>query len=289
MQSITFFSTHRSVAMRSAHRVHFAGIQQIAPATEKFNRRLVQKLLRETAEKLKSPVNHAPEAQLNVVQGLLGELKKSGAPAVLMQCIEYGTEAHKNQKFGALPYNYHILSVAMYVAQQGGRLVDIMAGVLHDVVEDQGGEPRLLDIKNRFGDGLADIVLGCSYDPTPTFTFNSRQEKWVKNQMALLKHMESASPAVRMVKMADMKHNVTSSAANVLRAGPSFMDTFALGKMGELWKQFSRVERLKKTEGSNPFLRKLEKDLTRLTRLCNTTVDAVRQFNPWDSVPKHPV
>ena len=37
-----------------------------------------------------------------------------------------------------------------------------IAALLHDAVEDQGGEPRLSDIRNRFGDRVADIVRSCS-------------------------------------------------------------------------------------------------------------------------------
>jgi (p)ppGpp synthase/HD superfamily hydrolase len=37
-----------------------------------------------------------------------------------------------------------------------------IAGLLNDAVEDQGGETRLSDIRNRFGDRVADIVRSCS-------------------------------------------------------------------------------------------------------------------------------
>ncbi len=37
-----------------------------------------------------------------------------------------------------------------------------IAALLHDAVEDQGGAPRLNDIRNRFGDRVADIVRSCS-------------------------------------------------------------------------------------------------------------------------------
>jgi (p)ppGpp synthase/HD superfamily hydrolase len=37
-----------------------------------------------------------------------------------------------------------------------------IAALLHDAVEDQGGPPRLSDIRNRFEDRVADIVRSCS-------------------------------------------------------------------------------------------------------------------------------
>ena len=37
-----------------------------------------------------------------------------------------------------------------------------IAALLHDAVEAQDGETRLMDIRDRFGDRVADIVRSCS-------------------------------------------------------------------------------------------------------------------------------
>ncbi|MEI8334611.1 MAG: hypothetical protein WCH74_12295, partial [Chloroflexota bacterium] len=44
-----------------------------------------------------------------------------------------------------------------------------VAGLLHDAVEDCGGLPRLADVRDRFGDRVADTVLACS---------DSTDEEW---------------------------------------------------------------------------------------------------------------
>ena len=56
---------------------------------------------------------------------------------------------------------WYLLAVAATVLEYGGSEDMAMAALLHDAVEDRGGEPRLADIRNRFGDRVADIVRSC--------------------------------------------------------------------------------------------------------------------------------
>jgi len=56
----------------------------------------------------------------------------------------------------------HLLAVAATVLEDGGTEDMDIAALLHDAVEDQGGQPRLSDVRNRFGDRVADIVHACS-------------------------------------------------------------------------------------------------------------------------------
>ncbi|MGE3992527.1 HD domain-containing protein [Pseudorhodoplanes sp.] len=80
------------------------------------------------------------------------------------RALLYATHVHGGQvrKGTSTPYVAHLLAVGATVLEYGGSEDMAIAGLLHDAVEDQGGEPRLADIRNRFGDGVADIVLACS-------------------------------------------------------------------------------------------------------------------------------
>jgi (p)ppGpp synthase/HD superfamily hydrolase len=55
-----------------------------------------------------------------------------------------------------------LLVVSATVLEYGGDEDLAIAALLHDSVEDQGGKPRLEDVRNRFGDRVANIVKGCS-------------------------------------------------------------------------------------------------------------------------------
>jgi (p)ppGpp synthase/HD superfamily hydrolase len=57
-----------------------------------------------------------------------------------------------------------------------------IAGLLHDAAEDQGGEPRLADIRNRFGDRVADIVHACS-DSVVNTAAGQQKEDWRTRKM----------------------------------------------------------------------------------------------------------
>ena len=83
------------------------------------------------------------------------------------RALLYATHVHGGQtrKATPVPYLAHLLAVAATVLEYGGSEDMAIAALLHDAVEDQGGEPRLAGIRNRFGDRVADIVRSCSDSP----------------------------------------------------------------------------------------------------------------------------
>ena len=81
------------------------------------------------------------------------------------EALRFAAEAHAEQSRKGKPdepYLSHILIVAGMVAHYGGDEDQIIAGVLHDAVEDAGGEAMAHDIRARFGERVASIVLECS-------------------------------------------------------------------------------------------------------------------------------
>ena len=79
--------------------------------------------------------------------------------------LRFAAEAHAEQARKGKPdepYLSHILTVAGMVAHFGGDEDQIIAGVLHDAVEDAGGATMADRIRREFGDRVADIVLECS-------------------------------------------------------------------------------------------------------------------------------
>jgi (p)ppGpp synthase/HD superfamily hydrolase len=64
----------------------------------------------------------------------------------------------------------HLLGVASLVLGATGHIDPhmvtedmVIAALLHDAVEDEGGLPRLRDIEAKFGNKVAKIVEGCTY------------------------------------------------------------------------------------------------------------------------------
>jgi (p)ppGpp synthase/HD superfamily hydrolase len=82
--------------------------------------------------------------------------------------VAYTAVAHAGQvrKVTDVPYLAHLLSVAALVLEHDGDELQATAGVLHDVVEDCGGQRRLEDVRARFGTDVADLVHALS-DASP--------------------------------------------------------------------------------------------------------------------------
>ena len=84
----------------------------------------------------------------------------------VVTAIQFGREAHLGQsrKTGE-PYFTHCLHTARILAAlvpaEGQRAVDtVVAGLLHDVVDDTGR--TLGDVRKEFGEKVADLVDGVS-------------------------------------------------------------------------------------------------------------------------------
>ena len=80
------------------------------------------------------------------------------------RALLYASQIHGEQtrKGTDIPYVAHLLGVASLVVEEGGDEDQAIAALLHDAVEDQGGQPQLVDIRARFGDRVATIVDGCT-------------------------------------------------------------------------------------------------------------------------------
>jgi len=84
-----------------------------------------------------------------------------------------------------------------------------IAALLHDAVEDQGGEPRLMDIRNRFGDRVADIVRSCS-DTVVNSSAGQQKEDWRTRKTNYIAHLSLVDEETLLVSPSDKIHNARS-------------------------------------------------------------------------------
>lgn len=142
----------------------------------------------------------------------------------------YALKMHSKQKRKGtqIPYIAHLLAVASLVMEDGGDEDQVIAALLHDAPEDQGGLVTLAEIRAKFGEHVADIVRGC------TDSFETPKPPWRERKEAYLMHLPEATPEVRRVSLADKLHN-TRSILNDLQRGESIWGRFSGGKTGTLW------------------------------------------------------
>ena len=144
----------------------------------------------------------------------------------------YLVHGDQRRKGTGIPYIAHVLGVTALAIEYGASEDESIAALLHDAAEDGGGEATLAEIRARFGDAVADIVLGCSdslvEDPEDKLPWLERKENY-------LAHLEGASRSVCLVSAADKLHNVRSIIRDYHEHGDAIWDRFQGKRDGTLW------------------------------------------------------
>lgn len=171
------------------------------------------------------------------------------------QALVYAVRLHGDQmrKGTNIPYVSHLLSVAAIVLENGGDEDQAIAGLLHDAVEDQGGLPRLEEIRKLFGEKVAFIVDEC------TDSYQTPKAPWLERKKQYLDHLPEAPPEVRLVSIADKVHNARSLLATLQKEGPSAWSRFNGGEEGTAW-YYNKLVKIYQETGDDY----LTKELTRL-------------------------
>jgi (p)ppGpp synthase/HD superfamily hydrolase len=181
----------------------------------------------------------------------------------LEEALGYAARVHRDQvrKGSSVPYVTHLLAVAAIVGENGGTEEEVIAALLHDAPEDRGGEARLAEIRERFGDEVADIVAG------NTDTFEDPKPPWRERKEAYVAHVAHAPRSVRLVSAADKLHNARSVLADLHSLGEDLWPRFNGGEEGTLWYCRALVEAFE-AAGSNPIVEELDRVVGELERLA---------------------
>jgi len=150
-----------------------------------------------------------------------------------------------------VPYITHLMSVAALVAEFGGDEQQVIAGLLHDAVEDQGGAATLEQIHRRFGQRVARIVEDC------TDTDQMPKPPWRERKEQFLDHLrDGAADDSVLVAAADKLHNARSIVAELTRYGPEVFNRFNGGREGTLW-YYRAVTECLRERGAGPIVAEL--------------------------------
>lgn len=137
--------------------------------------------------------------------------------------------AEQRRKGTGVPYVAHLLAVASIALEHGANEDEAIAALLHDAVEDQGGIVIADEIRRRYGDAVANIVLGCTDAevlPKPP---------WRERKEAYIAHLASAPPSVLLVSASDKLHNARSTLSDYRTQGEELWSRFRGGREGTLW------------------------------------------------------
>jgi guanosine-3',5'-bis(diphosphate) 3'-pyrophosphohydrolase len=123
---------------------------------------------------------------------------------ILRKCYEFADKMHINHKRSSgESYIIHPLNVSATLIKLKMDLDSIMAGLLHDVVEDCDVSPE--EISKLFGQTVAQIVVGCT--KISKIKFKTKEESQAENFRKMVVAM-AQDLRVIIVKLADRMHNM---------------------------------------------------------------------------------
>ncbi len=177
-------------------------------------------------------------------------------------CFAAALHAGQRRKISGEPYLAHLMAVAALVREHGGDEDEVVAALLHDAVEDQGGWSTLEEIRRRFGRRAAKIVEGCSE------TAETPKPPWRPRKEAQLARLRAASASVRLIAAADKLHNVRCLLREYRRGGEAIWAHFHGGREGALWHSRAVADALNQG-GDSPLVAELQRAVAELEKICS--------------------
>ncbi len=182
--------------------------------------------------------------------------------------LRLATKAHRsqNRKGSDVPYITHLVHVSAILLRHGYPIEVAIAGLLHDIVEDQGYD--LSRIRDQFGTQVAEIVAALSERKTDA---RGAKRRWEVRKREALEHLRRASPEAVAVKAADTLHNARSIALDARRDGPEIWQRFTRGPelMLDNYRHILQIAR--ERLGDHPLVDELADSVEDLARVVGQT------------------
>jgi (p)ppGpp synthase/HD superfamily hydrolase len=186
------------------------------------------------------------------------------------RAIDYARHLHIGHRKGtSIPSMAHLLGVASLVMGEVGR-VDFpvtedmaIAALLHDAVEDHGGEPRLRDIERNFGKDVARMVDGLS--DTLVEDANNK-EPWEKRKADYIERLRVEPADVQLISAADKLYNARTVLDEYRTVGSEVWKRFKRGRNEQLW-YFNELLKVFNASGRNRIVDELERVVAELDRI----------------------
>jgi (p)ppGpp synthase/HD superfamily hydrolase len=182
------------------------------------------------------------------------------------EAMAYAVEIHAGQirKGSSAPYVSHPMAVCSLVLEDGGDEDEAIAALLHDAVEDGGGQPVLEEIRRRFGEKVAGIVSDC------TDTDQEPKPPWLERKTRHIAHLRQTGPASRRVACADKLHNARSILFDYNVVGEELWKRFTGTREQVLWYFRSLVEAFRETD-SGPMSEELARVVSEIERRARSS------------------
>lgn len=158
----------------------------------------------------------------------------------LERALRWAASCHQGQtrRGSGVPYVEHVMAVAMILDRLGFDEDVVIAGLLHDAVEDT--DVTLDAVEAQFGAQVAELVAHCSEVKTDA---EGRKRPWIDRKRDHLEALRHAPDSARAVVLADKLHNLISIDLD-LQEGVPVWTHFHAGRDDVLWYYRTSIERL---------------------------------------------
>jgi (p)ppGpp synthase/HD superfamily hydrolase len=181
------------------------------------------------------------------------------ARAVVFAALSH---AGQRRKGTMVPYIVHPCTVALRLQRYGAEEDVIIAGVLHDVVEDAG--VSLDAIRHEFGDRVAELVAAVSEQKRSA----DGEIPWETRKRVALARLPAAGPSAALIKAADALDNIWTICADLERVGPDVWARFKRGRESQLWLYRQTLAVCRAILGDHQIIRDLEAAVNRLDQIA---------------------
>ena len=146
---------------------------------------------------------------------------------LLDYAIYFATRAHTGQKRKTdnhVDMIFHPFTVGMILQRANASTNCVIAGILHDVVEDT--KYTLEDIKEEFGIEIAEIVEGVS---------ENKSLPWKQRKIEAIEKVKTANLDVKLVEAADKINNLETMYSLYQDMGEKIWESFNKPKEEQKW------------------------------------------------------
>jgi (p)ppGpp synthase/HD superfamily hydrolase len=172
----------------------------------------------------------------------------------------------QNRKGNDLPYITHVVHVAQILCHYGFPEDVVVAGLLHDVVEDQNYP--LAKIEEQFGPQVAEIVAALSERKRDD---EGEKRPWEARKEEALEILREASTEAVAVKAADTLHNAHCLAQDLRREGAHTWTRFSRGPDATQWYYGQVLQLARERLDDHPLVAELSDALEDVVRAIQET------------------
>lgn len=159
------------------------------------------------------------------------------------KAIKFVVDAHRGQKRkGTMrPYVFHPIEVGRLLSRNGERTALVVAGILHDVLEDT--EIGVEELRAEFGDEVAGLVSAVSVP--------DHKKHWKEKKTHTIEYLRHrASHDTRMIECADKLANITDICYDLQVQGDGLWKRFNAGYEEQKWYYQELVKSLESLSGN---------------------------------------